>query len=973
MSYGFTKIRELEIAEMASVAHLYRHDKTGARVLSIVNDDENKVFGISFRTPPKDSTGVAHILEHSVLCGSDKYPVREPFVELLKGSLQTFLNALTFPDKTCYPVASANVSDFYNLVDVYLDAVFHPRLTENTLKQEGWHLELAGKDKPLTYKGVVYNEMKGAYSSPDSLLYEHSQQSLFPDTTYGTDSGGDPAAIPDLTFEQFMAFHRDHYHPSNAYAYFYGDDDPAKRLKILDAVFSQYEARDVAASRVPLQPRFTEARAVRKPYPASQRLDKGMFTVNWLLAETADANLNLALHVLEHILIGLPSSPLKKALMDSGLGDDLAGVGLEADLRQMFFSVGLKGMHPSNAVKAEAVIFHAIKDLVDNGIDPRDIEAAINTVEFDLRENNTGSYPRGLSLMFQALSTWLYDDETSGNETGGDPLLLLPFEEPLKNIKGWVASGEKIFEELLARLFLHNPHRTTVLLEPDHKMASRVAKAEAARLKELKKAMSDEELDRVMAEAKELSRLQGEPDDLDALATIPRLSVADLPKENRAIPTELREIGGAPLLFHDLVTNGIAYVDLGFDLSAVPDELLPYVSVFGRALTESGTARRDYVDLSQWIARTSGGIWAQTFASPVLGTGDAAARLFVRVKATGDKIDETADIIAEVLASAKLDNKERIGRIVSEARARAEQRLVPSGHQVVATRLRARTHAGHAIEERMSGLTYLDFLRDLEKRIEDDFRSVAKDLERLRGLIITSAGMVANATMDAALFASVEPVLERLAAALPAKESPRASRAPLALPPREGLAVPAQVNYVGKGVNAAEHGFAFTGAAQAVNKTLRTGYLWEKIRVQGGAYGAFCLMDRLGGCLAFVSYRDPNLAATVAAFDAAAEHLENIALSPDELEKSIIGAIGEFDAYQLPDAKGFTAMIRHLTGQDDDYLQTLRDQALATTRQDFTDFAEAVRINARHGAVCVLGDEDAMKDSGLELDITRVL
>ncbi len=968
MSHGFTKIRETEIAEMATTAVVYRHDKTGARVLSMINDDENKVFGISFRTPPEDSTGVAHILEHSVLCGSDKYPVKEPFVELLKGSLQTFLNALTFPDKTCYPVASANVQDFYNLVDVYLDAVFHPRLTENTLKQEGWHYELSGADKPLTYKGVVFNEMKGAYSSPDSLLYEYSQQSIFPDVTYGLDSGGDPEVIPDLTFEKFMAFHRDHYHPSNAYAFFYGDDDPEKRLEILDAVFSGYDPIDVAKTRVPLQPRFSEARSVRKGYPASDRLAKGMFTVNWLLAETSDANLNLALHVLEHILIGLPSSPLKKALMDSGLGDDLAGVGLEADMRQMFFSVGLKGMHPANAVKAESVIFHAIKDLVENGIDARDVEAAVNSVEFSLRENNTGSYPRGLSLMFQALSTWLYDDETEG-----DPLALLPFEEPLRNIKGWIENGDRIFEELLARLFLHNPHRTTVLLEPDHKMARAVAKKEADRLARVKEAMTPAEIDAVMAEARELNRLQGEPDDPEALNSIPRLSVADLPAENRIIPTEARSVVGRELLFHDLPTNGIAYLDLGFDLSVIPDELLPYMGVFGRALVESGTAKRDYVDLSQRIARTSGGIWATPFAAPVLGSSRAAARLFVRAKSTGEKMRDTLEILAEILTSAKLDNKERLSRIVSEARARAEQRLVPSGHMVVATRLRARFHAAHAMEETMSGLTNLHFLRGLEQRMENDFRSVAKDMERIRTLLLAKNRLVLNATMDADMLRDVEPELAGLVGGLPESEAAPVERAALPLPAREGLAIPAQVNYVGKGCNVAEHGFTLTGAAMAVNKLVRTGYLWEKVRVQGGAYGAFCLMDRVAGTLSFVSYRDPNVADTVRAFDNVADYLAGLDLNKDELEKSIIGAIGEMDAYQLPDAKGYTAMVRHLTGQDDRYLQTVREQALSATAMDFCNFAEAVRVNVEHGDIVVLGDSAAMENAGLDLEIEAVL
>ncbi|AMK10001.1 insulinase family protein [Pseudodesulfovibrio indicus] len=969
MSFGFTKIREMEIAEMATKAVVYRHDKTGARVLSLSNDDENKVFGISFRTPPSDSTGVAHILEHSVLCGSDKYPVKEPFVELLKGSLQTFLNALTFPDKTCYPVASANVQDFYNLVDVYLDAVFHPRLTENTLKQEGWHYELEAADRDLTYKGVVFNEMKGAYSSPDSRLYEASQQSLFPDTTYGLDSGGDPAVIPDLTFEQFMAFHRDHYHPSNAYAYFYGDDDPQKRLAILDAVFSQYEPIDVAPTRVPLQARFTEAKAVRTGYPASDRLAKGMFTVNWLLAETSDPNLNLALHILEHILIGLPGSPLKKALTDSGLGDDLAGVGLEADMRQMFFSVGLKGMHPSNAVKVESIIFHTIKDLVENGIDARDIEAAVNSVEFSLRENNTGSYPRGLSLMFQALSTWLYDDE--GVE--GDPLALLPFEAPLRNVKAWIESGEKIFEELLARLFLHNPHRTTVLLEPDHTLGKKAAKEERDRLNKAKAAMSPAEIEQVMADAAELKRLQAAPDDPEALRTIPRLTTSDLPAENRPIPTELRSLAGRELLFHDLPTNGIGYLDFGFDLAAIPDELLPYAGVFGRALTESGTAERDFVDLSQRIARTSGGIWAQPFSAPVLNSAEPAARLFLRTKATGDKLADTLEIVSEILASAKLDNKERIGRIVAEARARAEQRLVPSGHMIVATRLRARTHAAHAMDEAMSGLTNLRFLRELEQRVDKDFRNVAKDLEKFRSLLINRSGLILNATMDEALFAQAEPALARVVESLPESEPAPVKRAMPVLPAREGLAIPAQVNYVGKGCGLAEYGIELTGAAQVVNKLIRTGYLWEKVRVQGGAYGAFCILDRLAGAIALVSYRDPNVADTVKAFDELADHLEKLKIDSDELEKSIIGAIGEMDSYQLPDAKGFTGLTRHLTGQDDAYLQAIREQALNASEADFRDLAKAVRANAEHGDICVLGDSLAMENSGLGLDIEQVL
>lgn len=970
MTHGFEKIRELEIPELNSVAHVYHHEKTGGRVLSIVNDDENKVFGISFRTPPEDSTGIAHILEHSVLCGSRKYPVKEPFVELLKGSLQTFLNALTFPDKTCYPVASANHQDFYNLVDVYLDAVFFPNLDENRLKQEGWHYELADSGGEMTYKGVVYNEMKGAYSSPDSLLYEHSQQSLFPDNTYGLDSGGDPEVIPDLTWKQFSEFHKTHYHPSNAYAFFYGDDDPEKRLEILAEYFDQFERIDVSDSRVPLQGRFTEAVQVRKPYPASQRLAKAMFTVNWGLAETTDANLNLALHILEHILIGLPSSPLRKNLMDSGLGEDLAGVGLEADIRQMFFSVGLKGIHPSNAHKVESVIFHTIKELVEQGIDPKDIEAAVNSVEFGLRENNTGSYPRGLTLMFQALSSWLYDGE-DGSE--GDPLLLLPFEASLKNVKHWVSGEDRIFEELLARLFLHNPHRSTVLLEPDQEMAARIANKERKRLDAAKAAMNEKQILRVMEEAQELHRLQEEPDSPEALASIPRLAVSDLDRKNKIVPTARKSVGGAPCYHHDLFTNGIVYMDLGFDLSGLPAELLPYTALFGRMLTEMGTRDRSFVELSQWIARTTGGISPQVFVSPIRGTDRAAARLFVRAKCTMERASETADILTEILTQPKLDNLERFRQILFEAKSRAEQRLVPAGHQVVAARLKARSHRAHAMEEAMSGVTNLAFLRELAERIENDFRRVTKELEQVRTLLLSRSGLILNATMPEDDFKSFEPIMQGIVRALPEEQVEATSFCPEVFPQREGLIIPSQVNYVGKGCNVYEHGFEFSGAVHAATKFLRTSYLWEKVRVQGGAYGGFCLFDRTSGSFNFVSYRDPNVAKTVQAFDGVADFLETLDVPQDELEKSVIGAIGELDTYMLPDARGFSAMARELVGETDAYRQEVRDQILSTTKEDFKKLAQAARIVAENGAVTILGNSEAMEASNLDLEMSELL
>ena len=470
---GFSLVREERLSEVSGTVKLWRHDATGAELLSIVNNDENKCFGATFRTPPKDSTGVAHILEHSVLCGSEKYPVKEPFVELLKGSLQTFLNAFTFPDKTCYPVASANLQDFYNLVDVYLDAVFFPRIDENCFQQEGWHIEADSPAGPLRYKGVVFNEMKGVYSSPDSVLAEHSQQSLFPDMTYGLDSGGNPEVIPQLTYKAFKSFHESHYHPSNTRFFFWGDDPEEQRFALLEPYLSCFTARETD-SAVPLQPRLDVPRQLEFPYASGEDGDKGHVTLNWLTCETADTGELLVLEMLEHILLGLPGSPLRKALIESGLGEDLTGGGLETDLRQTFFSVGLRSITPGTAEDVEMLIMETLAELAENGIPAAAVEAAVNSVEFDLRENNSGRFPRGLAAMIRSLATWLYD---------GDPIAPLAWEKPLAALKARLASGEKVFEGAIKRWFLDNEHRSTVILTPDSGLAAERSRQAPAHLR----------------------------------------------------------------------------------------------------------------------------------------------------------------------------------------------------------------------------------------------------------------------------------------------------------------------------------------------------------------------------------------------------------------------------------------------------------------------------------------------------------
>ncbi len=969
-THGFERITERRIPELRTSAELYRHIGTGAELLSLVNEDENKVFGITFRTPPNDSTGVAHILEHSVLCGSRKYPLKEPFVELMKGSLQTFLNAFTYPDRTCYPVASQNLQDFYNLIDVYLDAVFYPRLTPFTLQQEGWHLELEEPDKPFIYKGVVFNEMKGAYSSPERVLAEYSQQSLFPGHTYGLDSGGVPKDIPTLTFEQFLTFHQKYYHPSNALIFFHGDDDPEQRLRLVNSYLKDFERQEID-STIPLQPQFDQPRRMMRPFAAGgdeSAKAKGMLTVNWLLSETADVETNLALRILNYILLGMPASPLRKALIDSGLGEDLAGVGLEDELRQMYFSTGLKGIDPENADRIEALIFKTLANLTQKNIDPLTVEAALNTIEFRLRENNSRNYPQGLLFMLRALTTWLY---------GADPLTLLAFEAPLSKVKSRLLSDPSFFEGMIDRFLLTNPHRTTLILQPDLTLAEREDAEERERLAAARAAMSPAELQSVIEQTLDLKRIQETPDTPEALAAIPTLALADLDKNNKIIPLTVTQQRETQILFHDLATSGIVYLDVGFNLHSILQEYLPCVPLFGRALLEMGTDKEDFVTLTQRINRKTGGIYPQSFASAVSGEEAGTAWLFLRGKAMQPQSQELMKILRDVLLRARLDNQERFRQMVMEEKARQEQRLAPDGHQMVNLRLRAHFNEADWAAEQMKGVSYLSSLRELSRKVDEDWPGVLDSLERMLGMLVKGGNMLINVTCDQEARSNLDSPLNDFLEQLPSAPVQTYKWSAPEFAGFEGMTIPAQVNYVGKGANLYQLGYRPHGSAHVITRFLRTAWLWERVRVQGGAYGAFCLFDNLSGTLTFVSYRDPNLTKTVEAFDQAVEFLRSVDLAAQELTKSIIGTIGDIDRHLLPDAKGYASMIRHLTGDTEPKRQQLREEVLNTSAADFRTFADVLEGVKVNGLVKIIGSpraiEAAVADREGWLNVTKLL
>jgi len=965
---NFKLIREQFVSEFNGTVKEYRHEPTGAEIISVENAHNNKVFGITFRTPPSDSTGVAHILEHTVLCGSRKYPLKDPFVQMLKGSLQTFLNAMTYPDKTVYPVASQNEQDFYNLVDVYLDAVFFPRITPTFFRQEGWHYELENVDAPLTCKGVVYNEMKGVYSSPDSLLLERSQQALFPDTTYGLDSGGNPAEIPTLTYQDFHKFHETHYHPSNARIFFYGNDNPERRLKILSEYLDGFQSLENPPElSIPLQRPFDKPAYVEETYAVSEGEKHAFITVNWVIPDDVP---HFALIILDQILTGNSGSPMRKALIESGLGEDLAGFGLETNLRQPAWSIGMKGVEIPDLEKVEALILQTLETLAKKGIDRGDIEAAMNSFEFDLRENNHGSFPQGLSIMLNMMETWLY---------GRDPLSLAAYEHPLAKLKEKIAGNPHYFEELIETILIKNTHRATVRLIPDKDKAARVEAEEKARMQAARDAMNPDELVRTVETAARLLELQKTPDTPETFKTLPLLKRSDLDQKIRTVPRAVEQRDNATVLYHEIFTGGIVYVDIGFDLHALEAEDLPWVSLLGSMLLEMGTQKEDFTSLARRIAQKTGGIHACPFLAALENSSESAAHLFLRGKCMSGQTGDLFSILHDILFAPAFNDRKRFKEILLEQKAEMEASLVPSGHSAVLSRLKAHYHEAHRAGETLSGIDALFFHRAMQKKLKEDWPGTVARLEGILQKLI-AGGLIVNITADGKDRAPVFQTLEKFLADFPAFAKASADK-PTAgkkvskpwnfsdTPAKsEALLIPSRVNYVGRAINLFDNGYKMDGSALVITKYLRTAWLWEKVRVQGGAYGAVCGFDPNCGVLAFASYRDPNLTDTLDAYGQTANFLKNLTLDEDELTRSLIGAIGGIDTYLLPDAEGYIDLLHYLTGQTDERRQKLRDELLSTTAADFKEFADF--LGMENAVTSVLGSSNVIKKSGVEFQST---
>lgn len=912
--HGFKCTHQETIKEINSVALQFEHEKTGAELLVIENDDDNKVFSATFRTPPANDRGVAHILEHSVLCGSRKFPVKEPFVELMKGSLQTFLNAMTFPDKTMYPVASRNQKDLYNLMDVYLDAVFHPRITEETFMQEGWHYELEEPDGPVSYKGVVFNEMKGVFSSPESVLDRYLAHSLFPKTTYGYESGGDPLVIPDLTYEEFKDFHRRYYHPSNSRLFLYGDGNTEAYLKFLHEEYLSGFDRMEVDSHVGLQRRFSKPKWKEMPYAISkdETPEKKTFVVVGLkLDKSTNYEHCLFMDILSHILLGTSGSPLRKALMESNLGSEVIGGGFDDNRIETMFAVGMKGAKSEDAQKIVDLIFQTLEDLADKGIDEDQILASVNTVDFKLREANFGGFPKGIVYNIQALGSWLYDS---------DPLIHLKYSQMMKKVKK--KSKEGYFEKLIRKFLLDNKHRSVVVLVPKPGLGEKQEAKVRKQLRQMKASLTESQIQELVKTTQTLQARQMEPDSPEALASLPQLALEDVGKEAPHYPCEVKKERDPKTLFHDLFTNKIAYTQMCFNTETVPQDQIQYLPLLGRLVLGMGTNKRDYVAMGQQIGIRTGGISASDFSTvPLQDRNRILSYLNFSGTALVEKVDDLFDLYEELFGERNFDNHKRLTEIIRSAKANMEASIVPNGNHYVLSRLQSYHSRLGQYDEMLGGITYFRFLDDLLQRVEKNPQEVADCFRSVAEIVFARGNLLANITCAGKDFKKVENRLKGMTEVLPERSHPAVELQFDPVPVNEAFMTASTVQYVGKAANLYDHGFKFSGQFDVFKALLRTVYLWDRVRVKGGAYGSTMSFDLYTGDLALVSYRDPNLVETLNIYDEIPEFLERLEISEEEFEKIVIGCAGKIDPPLTPDRKGSLSKIEYLTGMTHEFKQ----------------------------------------------------
>jgi Zn-dependent M16 (insulinase) family peptidase len=959
---------EHRVEDVQSDGFILRHKKSGARIAVLSNNDDNKVFYIGFRTPPEDETGVPHIIEHTTLCGSKKFPVKDPFIELAKGSLNTFLNAMTYPDKTVYPVASCNDQDFKNLMDVYLDAVFNPNITkyEEIFKQEGWHYELTGKDDELKINGVVYNEMKGAYSSPDEVLSSQIYRSLFPDNTYSKDSGGNPEYIPKLTYEAYLDFYHKYYHPSNSYIYLYGDMDVVERLEWLDKEYlSLYDYKKVN-SEINKQPAFDEIKNVEAQYSITMddsQENKTYLSYNRVVGDSLDEMLYQAFDVLDYALVSSPGAPVKQALIDAGIGDDVYG-SYDAGILQPVFSFVAKNANASQADEFESIIENTLKEVVKTGINKEALLAGINSSEFKFREADFGQFPKGLLFGLNCLDSWLFDDMK--------PFIHLECLGTFAKLRKAVDTD--YFEKLIQEYLLDNTHGSSVTVKPKRGLGNEREEALAKELSDYKASLSDEEIKKLIEDTEHLKKYQEEPSSDEDLRKLPMLTRADMKKNAMPFSNIEDELLDVKVVRHDIESNGIDYISFLFDAGDFAQSELGYLGFFTNALGLVSTEKYSYTDLANATNIYTGGISTGTASHPdIKDRNNFVFKFEVKLKVLEKNLDKALELMEQMLLSSDFTDTKRLGELVAQIKARLQANLSSSGHLVAAMRSMSSFSRYALYQDELKGIAFYRSICRIEKELSESPKSVSDKLAAIAKKLFARNRMLISFTGNNEAYGNAKPSLEKVIAGFN-KMSAIGNQAEVHFnTAKEAFIDASQIQYVAKTGDFICEGYEYTGALRLLRIILSYDYLWINVRVKGGAYGCMNTFLRSGESY-FVSYRDPNLSDTLDVYDRIPEYIKSF--SPDErdMTKYIIGTFSALDTPMNPEAKGSRSLSAYLEGITYEQIQKERNEILNAQPEDIRRLADLVEAVLKKDSICVIGNENMIKESaGLFENVEKLI
>lgn len=959
---------EHRVEDVQSDGFILRHKKSGARIAILSNNDDNKVFYIGFRTPPEDETGVPHIIEHTTLCGSKKFPVKDPFIELAKGSLNTFLNAMTYPDKTVYPVASCNDQDFKNLMDVYLDAVFNPNITkyEEIFKQEGWHYELTGKDDELKINGVVYNEMKGAYSSPDEVLSSQIYRSLFPDNTYSKDSGGNPEYIPKLTYEAYLDFYHKYYHPSNSYIYLYGDMDVVERLEWLDKEYlSLYDYKKVN-SEINKQPAFDEIKNVEAQYSITMddsQENKTYLSYNRVVGDSLDEMLYQAFDVLDYALVSSPGAPVKQALIDAGIGDDVYG-SYDAGILQPVFSFVAKNANASQADEFESIIENTLKEVVKTGINKEALLAGINSSEFKFREADFGQFPKGLLFGLNCLDSWLFDDMK--------PFIHLECLGTFAKLRKAVDTD--YFEKLIQEYLLDNTHGSSVTVKPKRGLGNEREEVLAKELSDYKASLSDEEIKKLIEDTEHLKKYQEEPSSDEDLRKLPMLTRADMKKNAMPFSNIEDELLDVKVVRHDIESNGIDYISFLFDAGDFAQSELGYLGFFTNALGLVSTEKYSYTDLANATNIYTGGISTGTASHPdIKDRNNFVFKLEVKLKVLEKNLDKALELMEQMLLSSDFTDTKRLGELVAQIKARLQANLSSSGHLVAAMRSMSSFSRYALYQDELKGVAFYRSICRIEKELSESPKSVSDKLAAIAKKLFARNRMLISFTGNNEAYGNAKPSLEKVIAGFD-KMSVIGNQAEVHFnTAKEAFIDASQIQYVAKTGDFICEGYEYTGALRLLRIILSYDYLWINVRVKGGAYGCMNTFLRSGESY-FVSYRDPNLSDTLDVYDRIPEYIKSF--SPDErdMTKYIIGTFSALDTPMNPEAKGSRSLSAYLEDITYEQIQKERNEILNAQPEDIRRLADLVEAVLKKDSICVIGNENMIKESaGLFENVEKLI